>query len=219
MGLISPKLDDPDLAYESGVHLGDGSLAGGQSIDYRYVISGNKKNETKYYKEVLEPLIEGLYSVTPTIAFQDNSVYLRIYSKELVLFKNHELGFPIGPKRELRIPTFVTLSRACTANVLSGFYDTDGSVKVRHDRSGEYPRISLGQKHHELIRETKTILGSFGITSTMYRNDYLDPRSGKLESRWFLDINGFQNFDLFVCEIGTRSPYVRERMKAVEAIR
>jgi len=219
MGLISPQLDDPDLAYEAGVHLGDGSLAGGQSIDYRYVISGNRKNETEYYKEVLDPLIEDLYSVTPTIAFQDNSVYLRIYSKELVLFKHHEPGFPIGPKIDLKIPGFATANRLNTANVLSGLYDTDGCVKIRHDKSGEYPRISFGQKHEGLVREMKTNLGSFGITSTIYRYDYFDSRTKKVESHWFLDINGFGNFDVFVSEIGTRSPYVRERMRAVEAVR
>jgi len=214
-----PQLDDPDLAYESGVHLGDGSLSGGPHVDYRYVVSGNRKNETQYYTEILAPLIEGLYSVTPTIAFQSNSIYLRIYSKDLVLFKHQELGFPIGPKTDLKIPAFATTRRLGIANALSGLYDTDGCVKIRKDESGDYPRISLGQKHEGLIRETKTFLGTFGITSTMYRNDYFDPRSRRVESRWFLDINGFRNFDIFVNEIGTRSPYVRERIKATEAVR
>ena len=106
-----------------------------------------------------------------------------------------------------------------TANVISGLYDTDGSVKVRHDRSGGYPRISIGQKHEKLVGQTKAFLSKFGITSTMYRNDYFDTRSGVTETRWFLDINGFRNFDLFMEKISTRSPYVRERIGAVEAIR
>jgi len=66
-----PKLDDPDLAYETGVHLGDGSAS-----EYRYMISGSRQNETQYYEDVLVPLFESLYSLSPTIAFQDNSVYL-----------------------------------------------------------------------------------------------------------------------------------------------
>jgi intein/homing endonuclease len=217
--MIHPQLDDPDLAYEAGVHLGDGSLAGGSSADYRYLISGNRENETQYYTAVLAPLIGHLYSVLPTISFQDNSVYLRVYSKELVLFKHCELGFPIGRKRELKIPAFTKSNRLSTANVLSGLYDTDGCVKIRHNKSGDYPRISFAQKHEELVKETRISLGSFGITSSMYQNDYFDPRSGKINSRWFLDINGFRNFDLFMDKIGTRSEYVSERMKAVEAFR
>jgi len=209
-----PKLDDPDLAYETGVHLGDGSAS-----EYRYVISGNRQNETQYYEDVLVPLFESLYSLSPTIAFQDNSVYLRIYSKELVSFKHSELGMPIGRKYDLHIPACLDLNPLSAANVTSGLYDTDGSVKIRHDASGEYPRISLGQKHMELVGEVKHILQRFEITSTMYRNDYIDSRTRKVETRWFLDINGFQNFDKFMSRIGSRSPYVLKRIDAVEDIR
>ena len=209
-----PHLDDPDLAYEAGVHLGDGSLS-----EYRYVISGNRQNETQYYEGVLAPLVQDLYCIVPTIAFQDNSIYLRIYSKELVEFKHSELGFPIGRKINLRIPDFASSNRQIQGNMISGLYDTDGSVKIRHDKSGDYPRISIGQKHKELVGEIKTLLRRFGITSTMYRNDYFDPRNGKIETRWFLDINGFRNFELFANQIGTRSPYVLERMDAVRGIR
>jgi len=209
-----PTLDDPDLAYETGVHLGDGSLS-----EYRYVISGNRQNETHYYEDVLVPLLESLYSISPTVAFQDNSVYLRVYSKGLVSFKHSMLGLPIGRKLNLHIPACLESNPSSAANVTSGLYDTDGSVKIRRNRSGEYPRISLGQKHMELVGEVKQILQRFGITSTMYRNDFFDRRTWKVETRWFLDINGFRNFDNFISRIGSRSPYVMRRIDAVEDIR
>jgi len=212
--LILPDLDDPNLGYETGVHLGDGSLS-----EYRYVISGNRHNETHYYEDVLAPLIRRLYGIDPTTCFENSSVYLRIYNRELVLFKHSVLGFPIGRKLHLDIPNVAMRNLEMTANVVSGLYDTDGSVKVRHDKSGDYPRISLGQKHEELVEQTRTCLSLFGISSTMYRNDYFDPRSGLFETRWFLDINGFRNFDLFLERIGTRSPYVRGRIEAIDAIR
>ena len=136
-----PDLADPELAYETGVHLGDGSAS-----EYRYVITGNRQNETSYYAHVLAPLLESLYSLTPTIAFQNNSVCLRIYSKDLVSFKHRELGMPIGRKHDLHIPACMISNPSRAANVTSGLYDTDGSVKIRRDKSGDYPRISLGQK-------------------------------------------------------------------------
>ena len=194
--------------------MGDGSIS-----EYRYVISGNRQNETLYYEDVLAPLLEGLYSLSPTIAFQNNSVYLRVYSKELVSFKHSVLGLPIGRKCNLHIPACLESNPSSAANVTSGLYDTDGSVKIRHNKSGEYPRISLGQKHMELVGEVKHILQRFGITSTMYRNDFFDRRTWKVETRWFLDINGFKNFDNFISRIGTRSPYVLRRIDAVEDIR
>jgi hypothetical protein len=164
-------------------------------------------------------MIFGLYSLDPTIAFQNNSVYLRVYSKELVRFKNRRLGLPIGPKVDLRIPEFCSNTPDLTCQLISGLYDTDGSVKIRRSKSGDYPRISLGQKHKSLVKDTGKFLQSLGITSTMYRNDYDDPRSGKTATRWFLDINGFRNFDLFFSEIGTRSPYVEARMNAAKALK
>ena len=211
--MTTPSLDDLNLAYETGVHLGDGCLSAG-----RYVISGNKENETRYYEDILSPLIEDLYSLSPAIAFQNNSIYLRVYSKELVDFKHSELGLPIGKKSGLRIPPCMSSGNRTSGNVVCGLYDTDGSVKIRHDKSGDYPRISLGQKHRGLVQEIKLILGNLGITSTMYRNDYFDPRSGKIAARWFLDINGFKNFETFVSRIGTRSPYVLDRISQVRAI-
>jgi len=210
----APSLGNLDLAYETGVHLGDGNL-----WDNRYLISGNRTNETQYYEEVLSPLVQDLYSLNPTIAFQNNSIYLRVYSKELVLFKHNELGLPIGRKEGLRMPTFAVGNRQVIANVVSGLYDTDGSVKIRRDSSGNYPRISIGQKHRQILVDTSNFLRPIGITSTLYRNDYFDSRSGQVQTRWFLDINGFRNFDLFVKHVGTRSPYVAMRMKDVEAYR
>lgn len=187
--------------------------------NYRYVVSGDKTKETSYYQDVLAPLIQDLYGINPSIAFENNSVYLRLYSRELVLFKHGELGLPIGEKIDLRLPEFVREDEVAEGNVISGLYDTDGSVKIRHDKSGDYPRISFAQKHRNLVADVKGYLANFGITSTMYRNDYYDPRSSKIETRWFLDVNGFSNYDLFISTIGTRSPYVLERMKAVEEIR
>ena len=212
--MISPELDNLDLAYETGVHLGDGNI-----WNDRYVISGSKQNETRYYEEVLSPLVSELYSVEPAIAFQNNSVYLRVYCKELVLFKHNVLGLPLGRKEGLRIPSFVASSPPSSAQVVSGLYDADGSVKIRHDKSGDYPRISFGQKHKQLVADIKGFLGTLGITSTMYRNDYFDPRTRKVATRWFLDVNGFRNFDLFVDKIGTRNPYVDKRLDIVSALR
>ena len=212
--MIVPRLDSTDLAYETGVHLGDGSMD-----RYRYLVSGDKNKEIEYYVDVLAPLVEKLYGMKPTIAFQNNSVYLRIYSRELVLFKNQELGFPTGKKLELKIPDFVASNAVGTCKVISGLYDTDGSLKVRHDRSGDYPRISLAQRHQRLVAEVKGALAIHGITSTSYRNDYFDPRSSKTETRWFLDINGFDNYDRFISIIGTRSSYVKKRMEGIEDIR
>ncbi|MDA4135698.1 MAG: LAGLIDADG family homing endonuclease [Thaumarchaeota archaeon] len=171
--------------------------------------------EKDYYELVIVPLLRKLYGLTPAISYYHNSIYAIVWSKRLVLFKSEQIGLPVGVKDDLKhLPArIIENGELSIAALLSGLYDADGSVKVRKTTSGNYPRISLAQKSKTIIRDVKMLLwDSFSITSTMYRNDYFDPRVGKTEVRWFLDVNGYPNFNRFVDEIGTRHPNVRSKM-------
>jgi hypothetical protein len=209
-----PPLDSPDLAYETGVHLGDGCLQV-YGHDYRYAISGNRQNEQEYYRATLSTLLKRLYDLDPGFCESHNSIYLYVYSKELVLFKHEAMDLPIGPKSQLRhLPDYVSEAEDMwVGEFLSGFYDTDGSVKLRHTPAKDYPRISVAQKMQGIISDVKSLLWKrFAISSSMYLNSYLDSRTGLPQDRWFLDTNGYENFNRFMLEIGTRSPYVVGRI-------
>ena len=205
------------MAYETGLHIGDGCLSHCLPHSYRYSISGNLITEEEYYRRVIVPLIEDLYDLTPTIHCYHNSIYATVWSKPLVLFKSERIGLPIGVKDELKhLPvSIVGRGKASIAALLCGLYDADGSVKARKTPSGNYPRISLAQKTMTIVAQVQELLsGTFKISSTMYRNEYFDPRVGKVEVRWFIDINGFPNFRKFVCQIGTRHPNIQKRIAA-----
>jgi hypothetical protein len=213
----TPRLDSLGLAYETGLHIGDGCLSHFLPYGYRYSISGNLSKEEEYYREVVVPLIQDLYGLTPTIYCYHNSFYATVWSKALVLFKSEEIGLPVGIKDQLKhLPASIPeQGTANTAALLAGQYDADGSVKVRKTSSGDYPRISLAQKTRSVVAEVQSLLSTiFGISSTMYRNEYFDIRVHKAEVRWFIDINGYPNFRKFVDKIGTRHPAVLRRMAA-----
>ncbi len=210
-----PPLHSLDLAYETGVHLGDGCFQYYRPYDYRYAISGKRQNEQEYYRAILSTLLHQLYDLNPGIYESHNSIYLYLYSKELVQFKHEAMGMPIGRKSQLsHLPDYVSaLEDKWVGKFLAGFYDTDGSVKLRRTPVKNYPRISIAQKMGGIISDVKQLLWNrFSISSTMYENSYLDPRTGSREDRWFLDINGYENFDRFMLGIGTRSPYVLGRI-------
>ncbi len=213
--MVSPSLADCDLAYETGFHLGDGSLGHYSRDSYRYVLSGNRSTEYEFYREDIIPLIRKLYALTPSLSTYGNSVYATVYSKELFLFKTEILGLPAGRKTELRLPTSVLRQgKKSTSKLVSGLYDADGSLKARKTVSGIYPRLSFAQKWKEIVAQTKVVLSSeFGISSTMYLNDYFDRRVSKHELRWFLDINGYENLRKFAKHIGSRHPVILERMR------
>jgi hypothetical protein len=150
------------------------------------VISGNLGTEREYYELLIVPLIRELYDLKATISHYHNSIYATVWSKSLVQFKFEEIGLPVGVKDSLKhLPnSIVERGKSNLAALLSGLYDADGSVKVRKTTSGNYPRISLAQKTKTIIEDVQVLLrNDFGIGSTMYRNDYFDPRVGKIEVR------------------------------------
>jgi len=210
-----PRLDSLDLAYETGLHIGDGCLSHYLPHQYRYSISGNRITEEEYYRTVIVPLIAKLYELKAAIYCYHNSIYATVWSKSLVLFKSEEVRLPVGVKDDLKhLPSrIVENGEGSIAALLSGLYDADGSVKGRKTSSGVYPRISFAQKTKTIVGDVQLLLlRNFGITSTMYRNEYFDPRVSKTEVRWFIDINGYPNFHRFVSKIGTRHPNVRSKI-------
>ena len=211
-----PDISSLDLAYETGFHVGDGSLGWYQPHHYRYALSGNKGTESDFYKDVLVPLLANLYGLVPSISAYRNSIYATIYSKELLRFKSEVVGLPVGRKDSLeRLPlAIVNQGRSNRAKMVSGLYDADASLKIRKTRSALYPRISFAQKTRGIVSHVKEILfEDFEITSTMYRNDYDDKRTSKIETRWFLDINGYPNLRRYSELVGSRHPVVRRMIR------
>lgn len=159
--------------------------------------------------------MHGLYGLNPGITESHGSIFLYIYSKDLVLFKHQTMGMPIGRKDQLLfLPQYVNAAtNSWVGRFLSGLYDTDGSVKLRKTLTKNYPRISFTQKVPEVVADVKRLLlERFSISSTMYANSYLDKRSGICATRWFLDVNGYVNFRQFMRHVGTRNPYTLGRI-------
>jgi hypothetical protein len=211
-----PSLTDPNLAYETGFHIGDGSLGCYSRHHYRYALSGNRETEAHFYEAVVGPLLRKLYNLTPSFPTYENSIYAIIYSKELVRFKTEVIGLPIGRKDTLKhLPaTILGHGKVIRGKLVSGVYDADGCVKMRKTVSGIYPRISIAQKTRGIVSDLQGILlRDFSITSTLYRNDYNDLRVSKIETRWFLDINGYDNLRKYSKLIGSRHPVINERIR------
>jgi len=211
-----PEIDDADLAYETGFHIGDGSLGCYPNHQYRYALSGNNTSEAGFYRLDIAPLLIKLYGLAPSIQTYRNSIYAIIYSKALVCFKSEIIGLPIGRKDAFgHLPRLIMdKGRKNRASLISGLYDADGCVKIRRTKSGIYPRISIAQKARGIVRGLQeTMSREFDITSTLYRNDYADKRVNKIETRWFLDINGYRNSRRFASLIGSRHPVINERIR------
>lgn len=120
-----------DLAYETGVHIGDGSM--GRYFDkfqngFKTCIqyTGDAKNEFEFHNLILRPLLYKLYGIDKIVKLKrDNSCIIVTRSKSLFLFKK-SLGLPVGKKIDVKLPSF--LKGDLKLDFIRGLADTDFSL-------------------------------------------------------------------------------------------
>ena len=119
------------LAYETGVHIGDGSLqivkGGTHSIRYW----GHGENDWKFVSVILPAIIKKLYNknVSARKCNDSNKCVLSVCSKAIATFKKNVLELPVGKKIQMKsLPTFVKSRRDLLINCIRGIADTDFSL-------------------------------------------------------------------------------------------
>lgn len=122
-----------DLAEETGIHLGDGSLQinrWGKWNNHVYSIDGHLVDDMMYYDSHVIPLIQKLYNLTPRkrINKDRNSCQLEIKSKAVILFKKNVLKLPVGNKINAKIPKEIFEDRVFSQKFVCGMIDTDFTV-------------------------------------------------------------------------------------------
>lgn len=199
-----PKLQDLELGYETGFHIGDGSMTFRETKnEYCVTYYGNDKTEKKFYEIILAPIVNRLFGLKVKVENFENTCYIRIYSKELVKFKSNIIGLPIGPKSKLTcLPkNILNQSEKHPFYLIAGIFDSDGCVKMIKKNKKLYPRLRITLKNENIIEEIKEIISSWGITSCKWENRQYDKRVKKFTTTWNLDINGFKNGQIFVNKV------------------
>ena len=125
------------LAYETGVHIGDGNLYS-KNRTHKITYSGNLLNEETYYLEILKPLVEEIYEIKPKIhrRTEQNTILLVLNSKDVADFKINTLNLPNGKKTHITIPEIIRKDPELLRECLKGIGDTDFSVSFKKNRRG-----------------------------------------------------------------------------------
>lgn len=162
----------PRISYTYAEFLG--ALAGDGHLHKKPAelsITCNRHDDKEYILYLCKLFIR-LFGKEPTIVYQNNTIKLRLYSKELVTLLNKEFEFPIGKKKNrLKIPPKVVKGRrAYLINFIRGVFDTDGTICRHHKNSGAIMEISsrdtffLAEINEKLKRlGLKTSLGYKGV--------------------------------------------------------
>ncbi len=197
-------MDNLLLAYETGIHLGDGNLYQTERMQ-RITYSGNLENERDFYKKILFKIIKKLFKTEPLYYERktDNSVLLVINSKNIVEFKK-EIGLTAGNKTNIKIPEFIKKDNELLKKCLSGIGDTDFSVSFKKNRKGIYvePRMEMFCNSRNLAIDICDALRIFGFTFSF------EETKRRNFDEFRIRMYGKKNLNKWIKEIGFRNPYI-----------
>ena len=198
-GLNLPLEITEDLAEETGIHVGDGSM-NFYNRHGLYSLEGDLILDRDYFIKHIGPLFKKIYNLQVRLRERKCAGVFgfQIGSKGLINFKHKILGLPLGPKINIEIPNAI---RKGNENILSAFirglFDTDGGVYLEKKYGKLYPRIKISNNSKVLMDQIKEILEErfkFNLSMRLDRKTYV------------LEIRGKENFIKWMNLIGSHNP-------------
>jgi len=126
-----------NLAYETGVHLGDGCLFVDKNHrTYRIEFSGDSRNDKEFYSKIFPEIFESVHGKKLKIYKKngENTIIAVLNSKEIAE-KKISLGMPSGNKLKLlAVPSWI--SGRFVPHFIRGLADSDFSVSFKKNRKG-----------------------------------------------------------------------------------
>lgn len=223
-GIKLPTLITKELAYETGVQIGDGWLStyvAKNPIRQAFQIGycGNLKNELPYYENLLKPLIAILYGKNVTVRKKkiDNTCIIQFQSKSIFDFKTKVLGLSISPKNNISIPNVIFENKELAIECLRGIFDTDFSLVFlrKYKNVKYYPKIRGCSKSKILVKQLEIIFRKYLKLKPVIQLDEkrFDKRSNKFNYISVIEINGRKKVNKFMKFVGTSNRYINERYK------
>jgi len=199
-----------ELAEDIGIQIGDGFIGywrnGKEKGSFKIQVYGNITEDEHYLTNFVKPLKEKLYGIK--VYSNKNSIagtfFITIYSKNLLYFYKN-LGFPIGPKINIKIPKFIFSDKKLEIACLRGLMDTDGTLSFRKGDYSNYsfPIVKFSSKSKNLSIQVCKILNNLKIPfSVQYDIKQHDKRTKKIYIKNEVCIQGKKNLEKWMKIIG-----------------
>jgi hypothetical protein len=207
--MIQYKINE-DLAEETGIHLGDGSMNIYKGRAF-YTVACHWRDDRAYMDDFILPLIKKIYGKTPKPRNWSKGSYgFRICSKEIIKFKSEVLDLPLGKKINARIPEQILCNDSLMIAFIRGLYDTDGSLTLWKTNNKLYPRIFFLNIAKDMVEQVKMFLLKKGFKVTEWKTEY---KEKNWNTAYKLSINGEKMLKKWVEEIGFRNPKNIQKLK------
>ena len=193
---------DEDLAEETGIHVGDGSMNIYANNRAYYTVACHHIDDKEYLDTVVLPLVKRIYEKSPKPRLWSQGTWgFRICSLELVLFKHNILELPLGKKHGIVIPTRIHNNRKLMIAFIRGLFDTDGCMFIETKRGKKYPCIMLSNISEQLVFQVTEFLRQEGFLVTYWHHK---PRKCQRIHR--ISINGARMLEKWLKLIGFHNP-------------
>lgn len=216
-----------DVAADTGIHLGDGSLrikSRGPHGYYQYEVTVHALEDQLYLIGNIMPTISDAYGLQRSgyyINPEQTWISLRYQSKAVALFKRETLGLPIGRKHDLSIPIQILRDAKLMKPLARELLATDGVLGFYTAEKGgghKYPRIQIKMTARRVIDEVSAFLQNhLGITSRC-RDQTVDHTGWGKSLQRVLQISQHSDIDTWRKEIGFSNPSHISRMMVYEAL-
>lgn len=199
---INLDINNPLFLEFYGVLLGDGWLSKlkyKNKFIYLIGVSGNAKLDREFFHYLIKN-IKLLFDRNAYLKERPkyNSIEINFSHKALLQKIHKELGFPIGPKVNLRVSNKIySKGYEKMKHVIKGLFDTDGCVYFDKTPAGKpYPCISIKQKAPILVQQISDLLLKEGFK--IRREKWKEVEQIKLK--------GSKQLNKWINEIGSSNP-------------
>lgn len=203
-----PELSSELLAYETGVHIGDGSLHITKGGTHSVRFYGHGEDDWIFISEIMPRIIKQLYNkeVKAKKSSDSNKCVLNICSKAIATFKQ-DLGLSVGKKKMTDLPDFVKQDKNLLTSCIRGIADTDFSLYFTKNEKGKYsePVISCVLDNKQLVQNLAKYLENLGFKVNL-RLDVKRTRNGKQLTEHHLTIYGKNSLEKWMDVIGFHNP-------------
>src|SRR3989344_9200990 len=146
--IILPQKPSEDLAEETGLHIGDGTMNFYRPDKYlrgSYALRGHIKDDKEHYDKIIKQLYKKLYGINVRLRYMpSDGVYgFQKWSNDLVNFKHRILGLNLGKKIDIKIPEIFIKKEEFLIGVIRGIFDTDGCLYLEPKNHKLYPRVDI----------------------------------------------------------------------------
>jgi len=198
-GLVIPAKSSCELAEETGLHLGDGSMNFYKERGF-YQLRGDINADRNHYELTIRPLYKRLYNLDVHLRDMpsDSVLGFQIWSQALVTFKAFVLNMPLGFKRDFDIPQFILENEEYKRSFIRGVFDTDGTLYLEKKNGSLYPRLEIttisnlfAQRIFKILKSLafQVTLGGFPGRGARFPTYRISCRGKTMLNKWMIEIS------------------------------